>query len=41
MKFHYTAIDRLGAIQKGEREAEDEKLLAKILRQDGDRKSVV
>ncbi|MBI2054927.1 MAG: type II secretion system F family protein [Candidatus Sungbacteria bacterium] len=35
MRFHYTAIDRAGAVQKGEREAVDEKELSRTLRQEG------
>lgn len=35
MLYHYTAIDRQGVVLKGEREAEDEKSLARSLRQEG------
>lgn len=35
MLFTFTAIDRAGTTQKGEREAEDEKALARALRLDG------
>ncbi|MBI3627589.1 MAG: type II secretion system F family protein [Candidatus Sungbacteria bacterium] len=35
MLYHFTAIDRAGATIKGERETEDEKTLAKVLRQEG------
>ena len=35
MLYHYTAVDKSGATQKGEREAPDEKTLARALRADG------
>src|SRR3989338_5342154 len=35
MLYRYTAVDRAGVIQKGERAAEDEKSLAKDLRAEG------
>ncbi|MBI2097181.1 MAG: type II secretion system F family protein [Candidatus Sungbacteria bacterium] len=35
MLYHYTAVDRAGATQKGDREVPDEKALAKALRDEG------